>query len=539
MSKFQSIANFCKKPQVLLSLILLVFIFKGLVFVAIVPMHQGPDEYIHYATVQYLAEPKEKTWPIIERKRVTGDTKDIPNFNYTQEIRKFAELTQSKEFSGHPQNTQNLNPEAVQSVETEMRSGIYLPYMDFSPSHTTNKKTLLAHYLGSLVERALAKESVFERYFAVRILAIFYGLITIVCAYFIALWSGFKKNHALLLAGIVSFQPQFSATTAIINYDPLLIAAFSIFLLGATSVLKHGLRRINAIGMIAATIIALYTKGIGVILIFLTAGVIFWGLRERFDFIKKIKFWKLILAIIAIFSAVFFLAPKRYTSIITKIPLESRGKTLYKSLSSYLNSYTLNKNRYQRTSVTYWGTFGWLDTTIHGNAAKRIRQIEYISLVGLAALFLISVKDSRILRKTRAGLNRLAKLKFFASLPSRKTFAKISPVFQYIRECLFVKKTFLPENKFLIFFAISIFILQFSIRFFDWHGIYFNGKGVETPGRYFLPNLIPHMLLVTTGLGMFVKSSRAFGLILRSIFALMILFSLYAIFLIIIPRYYL
>lgn len=502
------------KQAFFLCILAIAFILKGLVFVALIPMHQGPDEYIHYATVQYLAEPKEKTWTIESGSRRTGNTKEIQDFHYTEEIKKFAELTQSQEFSGAPQNTQNFTPTKVAEVETLMKSGAYPPRIEEYPPDII-RNGILTHQLAAHVERFLALGNPFDRYALARSLSIVYGLITLLCAYCIAFWSGLRKEHALVIAALVAFQPQIGATTAIINYDPLLIAAFSITLLGATSILRHGLRVLNTLTMIFGSLIAIFDKGIGGILFLLTIGVIFWGMRERFPQIKQLAFWKVCLILLILFVCVLFLAPKGSTQLLANIPLESRGKTITQSLLGYFSGGIFDSGKYERTSVTYWGTFGWLDTTLHTGVMQWIRSIEYIAWVGLLIFVITHFANNTIL------------------------FQKLRLDFKQFMAWLEHEHSFLPDGKFLLLFFTSILLLQTAIRFYDWYGRYMYGEGVGTPGRYFLPNIIPHLILMTTGLGMFVRSSRSFGILLRVLLSLMVLLSFYAIFWIIIPRYYL
>jgi hypothetical protein len=512
MGKVQRFAEFCKKPSFILALILIAFFLKGLVFAVIIPMFQsaGGDEYVHYATVQYFAEPKAKTWPIITEVRPSNNNKDAALFHYTEEISKYAELTQSREFSGQPHNTPILDEKTAQSVESEMRSGKYLPYFNKYPITIVinGGGGKLAHQIGSLIERLLSNRSIFERTFAIRILAIFYGLIAVLCAYFIALWSGMKKQHALLLTGIVAFQPELAATTAIISYDPLLIAMFSLFLLAAVSILAHGLNWKNSSALVLFAILALLAKSIGGILLFLAAGVIIWGLREKFPALKKISLWKSLLAALLVFLAVFLLAPKKYTGILTSVPLEARGKTITKSISSYFKAYVFDQSNFNRTNITYWGTFGWMDTTIHNSVDRYIRNVEYLSLAGLLALLIVS------LRKWKPSDSR-------------------------IKTWLLADRPFLPKGRFLVLFALIFLLLQLAVRFYDWRGLYLQKSGIGTPGRYFLPTMIAHIILICAGLGMFVRSSRSFEIILKTLFVLMVLLSAYSIFIVIIPRYYL
>ena len=86
-----------------------------------------------------------------------------------------------------------------------------------------------------------------------------------------------------------------------------------------------------------------------------------------------------------------------------------------------------------------------------------------------------------------------------------------------------------------------IFFLQLAIRFYDWRVFDTTGKIViGTPGRYFLPTLIPHLIILVTGLGFLItKNKTQFTTLLKALALSMILLCLYAVFDVIIPRYYL
>lgn len=513
MLEFRKILDFCRKPGFILGTILVVFFLKGLVFALLIPVFQGADEYVHYATVQYLAEPKEKNWPIEENRKSVDSTKKIPDYNYTQEIRELSTLTESWKLSGKPHNTQNFDSAFVKNVEKEMRSGAYQPHMDRYPP-TIVPGTQLAHCIGSFIEKAFSDKDFFFRYFSLRFLAIFYGLITLLCAYFIAIWSGFGKKTALLITAIIAFQPMFSATMAIINYDPLLIALSSIFFLSAVSIIVHGLNTKNLSVLIISTALATATKGIGGYLLILAFGTVTWSIRERFSSLKKINLFVFLSVGFLFILLVSSFTSTNYLNIFTKLtPSDNANVSAMQSIGDYLKNDVFDMGKYARTSVTYWGTFGWLDTQLHELVMSFIRFIEYTALFGLLILLVSKWKDFVFFQKI---FKRFPKLNY-----------------------LFEAKDYLPKKQILIFFALSIALLQIAIRFYDWSGIFTAGEGVGTPGRYFFPNIIVHFILFATGLGVFAKSSRAFEVILKIIFLLMVLLCIYSIFLIIIPRYYL
>lgn len=112
------------------------------------------------------------------------------------------------------------------------------------------------------------------------------------------------------------------------------------------------------------------------------------------------------------------------------------------------------------------------------------------------------------------------------------------------------KLDFLPEKKYIIFLLGMIVLLQLGIRFADW--IFFQQTGsieTGTPGRYFLPNIAAHIILVFTGLRMLIEviSSQGGSAKGREYFEkslivgliLMMTFMMYIIFDVIILRYYL
>lgn len=524
MLRFQKILALCQKPNFILTLILFVFVIKGLVFALIIPVFQGSDEYIHYATAQHLAEPKNKTWPIKIETRQTQNTKDIPSYHYTDEIIAFSQLTESWNLSGEPHNRQVFDPTLIEKNEKAMRSGKYASHISTYPPDVVTR-TNLAHQIVAWGEKMMTQKDFFFRYFTLRFLAIFYGLITLLSSYHISLWSGMQKKHAILLTGIIAFQPMLGATTAIINYDPLLIALFSLFLLCGTSILVHGPRYLNFLGLFFFALGAILTKGTGGILLILAIGLVAWVLRRQFNLLNKLQKGTVFVVLLAFFVLLLFFPPISYTA--TFSPLMKSDAI--SALGNYIENSVFDWGKIERTQITYWGTFGWLDTQLHPWVLYGIIMVELSSFLGLLLLVLYQLRNRRVFQKLIALLKKSQR--FFPAIVLR--------IYTKIKNNLTAEKTFLPKPELLIFFAASTILLQLTIRFYDWLGIFSNGEGVGLPGRYFLPNVIPHFIFLATGFGAWSKNARVLEIILKTLLLLMILFSLYAVFLIIIPRYYL
>ncbi|MDQ5976168.1 MAG: Phospholipid carrier-dependent glycosyltransferase, partial [Patescibacteria group bacterium] len=62
---------------------------------------------------------------------------------------------------------------------------------------------------------------------------------------------------------------------------------------------------------------------------------------------------------------------------------------------------------------------------------------------------------------------------------------------------------------------------------------------IGQPGRYFLPNIVPHLLFIVTGIGFLLHRKTRFILAMKILALATILLQLHAIVNVIIPRYYL
>lgn len=101
------------------------------------------------------------------------------------------------------------------------------------------------------------------------------------------------------------------------------------------------------------------------------------------------------------------------------------------------------------------------------------------------------------------------------------------------------KLDFLPEKKYVVFLIVMLFSLQAGILFNNWK-ITSSGaeKLIASPGRYFIPNIAAHIIVMFTGIGALLRKKILFRAAAIFGIILMFTFSFYLIFNIIIPRYY-
>ncbi len=466
-----------KKPCFILILILFVFFVKGIFFAALLPIFQGPDEDTHYFRVQYNGS-QERNKPEMERNDGSAPS---------EEIMKTDEITNASKVAGKPNTTFSFTGGYLGNGEEEIIANKWKHYTEIYPHRTPDYPTLY-YVMASKIEDFLSSSNILVRFFAIRFLSVIIGVAIILLSYLASKKIGFSERNSLLVSAIISFQPMLTQTAAVINPDILLIFSFTIFIFGAVSLLKDRLNYKNALVLLAATIIALLAKGPGI-----TLGAVLYFLLAREAYLrlnigkKKFIFYLAGFTIIAGFSSAIIL--KQYFLAITQFNQISSFHSLFHSLSAYFSN---AKNTYF-TSLSYWGNFGSLDASIAKSSVQLIWLVEALSLIGIAAL-------------------------------------------------LFGKKNIVdfPPKKYLIFFILLIAALQLSIRFYDWRIFDITGRiSIGTPGRYFLPNIYAHIILVLTGLGALFKKYIRFENILKTSFVLVVLLEMYSLFEIIIYRYYL
>ena len=126
-----------KKPLFWLSILLFVFFLKGLILSILFPFFQEPDEQTHYATLQYLAEPKEKDWPIIKKPKDLIDGNNIATYHFSEETTKSAQAAQFDEVKFQNENTQEFYQSSVGLNENEIIGNTWKRYIDTYPTNTS------------------------------------------------------------------------------------------------------------------------------------------------------------------------------------------------------------------------------------------------------------------------------------------------------------------------------------------------------------------------------------------------------------------
>lgn len=483
MLKLQSLKNFVSKPNFVLFLILASFFLGGVFLTVIYPIFAGQDEARHYNTIQYLSEPQEKNWKIQER--IEPDIDSIEKFNYTQEIVETGKATGYDiiRYDGYDtlpfsQTYNGLNEEKIKNNN----------WNNFNQNTPVNivRSANLFHQFNAFFEKKLADQNILVRFYFERTLSVLLGTFAILFAYLIAKNISFSPKVSLLLTAIIAFQPKFSSYFSNINYDALLIPLFFLFTLAGVLTLKNGLNLKNITLLIASAYIATLTKGTGYVLIGIMAILFLFFAYQKIRSLKN-KNFNYLAYIIAIATIIFlFFYFDRF------IPVKSSLIETFASLQKYADE-SLTMGRFGLSSRTYWGLLTWQNNFSIYFALNLIWLVEIVASIGVI-IFLFSKN----------------------------------------------KLSYLPEKKFVIFLLAMIVALQLGIRAYDWRIFDANGSlNLGTPGRYFLPNVTAHIILLFVGLGQILQKEKYLRYALLTGLLLMFFYSMHLIFGVILPRYYL
>ena len=476
----------------LFGVLLVLFVIKGFFLVLLFPFFQQPDEQIHYATVQHWAEPTIKNWKIDQQgKVINNDLSDISTYRLTEETIQVAEKTQFDEIKFQKENTQHFSNNSAGPFESEILTNNWNSYVEFESNNVSGTWSTY-YWIGAHIERLLSEQNLLLRFYSSRSVSIAIGSLIVLLSYCIARKAGLSSFGSLGLAGMVAFQPMFAATAAQVNIDIALIFSFSLYTLAATLLLKHGINWKFSLLLLLSILLGLASKGPGLVLVGVSLPLFLYLTYQKLQIgLQKFSFIVALVGLASIICAALFI-PASYFASITHLSTSS----MFPSVADSLLQYTEKAHTvayFFDMHASYWGNFGWLDTRLNVHLLSFIAALELIGVFGL--LWYLLGKEVR---------------------------------------------PWLLEKKYLWFFLTLSLSLQLAIRFFDWRMFDMTGTIIISPmGRYYLPNIIPHLLLVINGLGFFMKNRRQFERLILWLSIGMVLLSLYSIFFVIIPRYYL
>lgn len=475
-----------KNLPFLLIFIILAFLFREIFLAAVFPLFTGQDEARHYNTIQWLAQKQVYDCSTGSFKEIENQEKEnLATYRFSEEIRETSTAAYTSRWreenyrkSEYPIGTLGQNESLIQTADWSQQNIVCPPDIV-----SQSLKFSLFHWLGSKIETLGQELDILNRFYLVRTLAILFGTATLILAYLSVIEAGFSRRTSLLITFILSLQPRFSIYTTNINYDTLLIPFFALFFWAGLRALRQGLTPVNILLLLTGLVGAIVTKGTSLVLLGAFSFLGAWLVYQKRSLWKEIPLPYWIGGFILVTLAAFALTTTyKLTGIIPRLSFTSLSDYIEKSFA-----------RIPSSSENFWGTISWNQSTWGPFFVYILWLIEAITLYGL--------------------------IRFF-----------------YLKEAL----SFLPTRVVVLFCLCMMLTLQIGIRLYDWNVFQNTGElSLGTPGRYFLPTLLPQLILIAIGLGVVFRKKIWLERSLVVVSLLMLTFNLYTVWLIIIPRFYL
>jgi len=482
------------RPRSILLLLLLVTLLKGLAWSIIIPPWHAPDEQQHFLYGQSIERSlilrvKPPFW-VSEEAKVLYDLIQMSTVRY--EFQPF-DLTDRAAIA---EQIRLLDDPAIKRTYVYDEKEELVRIRRFTAFHPPLYYALLA-----AIQKPLEGASILVRLLANRWLSVALGLVTVALAYRVGrdLWPD-RPGWALLLATLVSFQPMFTFMTASVSNQMMEIVLFSGCLWISLRVMHGGLNvwRALALGLLVA--LGLLTK-ISFLSVFFLLGLLgVWHVvqlrRERRLGWRALWPWVLVFLLPLLCSGWWYAGTLLSGGGTQLVSYGASTAGAPVRLLPYLVHYGW-VTIYQSVLQMYWGDFGWLDTPLP------------YSLRGILIVMTVLVVWT-------AGWAMVGQLTSRAKPGAARTGQWAWPLF--VGAC--------ATLGYLAFYTLL-----------DFRSMQDAGTSFGIQGRYFLPPVIGQMAWVMVGMTLPVPQRLRWAWAWL-VGAGMIALNVYALFGVILPRYY-
>lgn len=454
-------------------------LIKGFLWFGVIPILQAPDVERHYSTIQWRAEPKET----IQENNGKGsgcDMRDYTTCNFSPQYSQFLKLTEFEEARFNINNHQTFSSQSkIGPNEKTIQESNLNPHFETLPPTTVDYPPFY-YETGSWIYSIFSDNNLLTKTFAIRFYSLFLGMLILVFAYKIGKVLNFSNTSSALLMGITAFQPMLSFMSIAINVDVALILGITMFLYFSLSTIRHSLNRNNVIGLIIASLLAIFSKPAGAIVL------AFFPILALFHIptIRQMTIRQTLVAIFSLFVLLIILIKNSIFQMFTNLPKPE--VSYWQSLTDYLGYHFTFWDQYKFFG-SYWGWFGWLDHPMGKYVYLFIFLLILIALIG-----------------------------FIWFLFSKNQFNKKS----------------------YIFLLITVIIFHLGILFYEFRMFIGSEQGFGLQGRYFLPTIAASIPIYTKGFVFLFRKTNP-KMVLGALFFLMVFLNFLAIFAYIIPGFYL
>lgn len=424
----------------LITLLLIAYLLKELLWLAIIPIWHFPDEEQHFGQVAFWVEknrfPKGYEFDVNREidlsSEILGTKRDkrgINKFTYHPEYR-----------TSYTQTQTGLYEEKIKSLNTQenREKMVKQEVARYGPVY---------YFLAGIPYKTFYKSDLLTRIFSSRLISIILSTLTVLITYLIAKELFKSKLLRLTLTFLVSFQPMFSFVSAGVNSDNLFNLIFSLILYSCLKIFfKEKLDLKHVILLLFSLLLGFYTKK----QIFIAFPIILFSFLLSL-LIKKRKVKKSSFLAIGSILTLFLILTKGKI----KIPEYTAAGTskLKETFLQYIFWHL--RHTVAETIPWYWGVFNWLGVTLPRLVNQIQARILILAVIGILVYFIKVIKN---------------------------------------------KKVFVKENLKIIFLLGAALIYYFSVILWDYFFRQGHSFSFGIQGRYFFPTIVPHMLFIILGI---------------------------------------
>lgn len=471
----------------LVALLMLIMLFKGVLWSLAFPLWQGPDEDDHYAVIQFIGEmgrlPDEADVFLPDEVALSRALADVGRIPYAPE--------QRQAFSQTPIGP---NETAFTELPVSSRTSFELQAVG-KLMHATP----LYYVLAAGVYRWSADGDLIYRAQVQRLLAVLVGLPLVIVAYLTARHL-FPTNPAMRLTIpiLVAFHPMITEITAVVSVDGLLILCYSLLIYLTLRILADGFTwRMGVavgvtftVGFLTKPTLNGYAPVIGLLLLY-----DWWRGRDRRP---TIIFSTLLMASIILLPAAWWMQRSyrlNHGDLFYFNPVVEGHRIVTNPYYDYpLLTHAIHYHHsvWGGIFTTWWAHFGWLDTALPPWVYFVLRGLTFLALAGLGYRFYLIWRDN------------------------------------------YLNERHWPWVFMTLAMLLPIFLLQYyDLSFWRSYGM---GRGLQ--GRYWLGTVIPMLIFLVVGLLSWLPS-RWHMAAHHSLRLGMVLLNFVSLLGYIVPRYYL
>ena len=397
--RVSSVRHILKSPVGFLCLLLVIFLFKGILITLIFPPYSGHDEVTHYAYLKILAE--EGRVPIIpdldEWRAAYDSGGDWQSFDQIPDaLYKYADNMPDAEyptdyvtadwFGGEP------NPvRAISFGDVHYPSGwIY-----------TGNHPPLFYLLMVPVFKAVQGLDIDTQIYFFRLATIPFGMVTVLLAY-LTTRTIFPRDRflAMTVPAFVAFQPQIAYESAMLNNDILAIMFTSavIWMIAVGLRKRFPLWNCLWMGLLLGLAIISKSTAVAVIPLIAFAMVIGLGWRSIREWLPKGLLTAGVAALVGLPWFIFMITTYGDPTALNRVSALqgwwNYGGGEGRSIWSMLSDKTFFWERWDET----WGAFGWRLIQLDTNSSTLLQVLLWITLIATVGLAIYAIRFLRLQR---------------------------------------------------------------------------------------------------------------------------------------------